>query len=277
MFRFLTKKRQKQSFFWQRYTFPMYSFLMNLYMLIIFVRDHLMEAFDLTRLVTNEAPSAAATHGSHDKKDHSPSLMGIPNANEDSQRELETVWWRHHQRAMSVMQPGDRCVCGITTPQEYGDYAHSQIPKWKYYAKQCGISWLVRSCVWHYSANFHTCSRKTRPVCNKWPSQHSLMFLVNDCVYCVCSSGWVGTAAWLYLSLHMCRAQGISLIPQLSTGFAPHNGVVATASDPRSNSCAARHSGCRHLWKHKRSARTHMHVDPPSATVTLWLLSNTQI
>lgn len=27
---------------------------MNLYMLILFVRDHLMEAFDLTRLVTNE-------------------------------------------------------------------------------------------------------------------------------------------------------------------------------------------------------------------------------
>lgn len=37
----------------------------------------------------------------------------------------------------------------------------------------------------------------------------------------------------------MCRAQGISLIPQLSTGFVPHNGVMAVVSDPDSNSGVA--------------------------------------
>lgn len=80
------------------------------------------------------------------------------------------------------------------------------------------------------------------------PHQLSVVNLVNgECVSCECSVGCVMRAARLTLSLHMCRAQGISLIPQLSTGFAPHNGVVAAVSDPGSNFCAVRHSGCRRV------------------------------
>lgn len=86
--------------------------------------------------------------------------------------------------------------------------------------------------------------------------------------------------------LHMCRAQGISLIPQLSAGFAPHNGVVAAVSDPGSNFCTGPTRRPRHMYacmrEHMLALEHVYHVSPlcgvwPCSARHLWPLSDTWI
>lgn len=63
-----------------------------------------------------------------------------------------------------------------------------------------------------------------------------------------------------FCSCTCAELRAFHLFPSLTPDLPATKGVVAVVSDPGSNSCPARHSGCRHACLHKFTICTNAHA-----------------